>query len=82
MQTLAEKLRPTCLNEVVGQTHLVGKNKVISNLIENIKTTMAAEHQFLTQKDVELLTKCYNKEIMPDEALRNIKSDIIFRVVK
>lgn len=51
-------------------------------LIENIKTTMAAEHQFLTQNDVEVLTKCYNKELMPEDAIRDIKSDISFRVVK
>ncbi len=35
METLAEKLRPKNLSEVVGQTHLVGKNKILNNLVKN-----------------------------------------------
>ena len=35
MELLADKIRPSKLEDVVGQTHLIGKNKVISNLIEN-----------------------------------------------
>lgn len=51
-------------------------------MIENIKTTMAAENQFLTKSDVDMLINCYNREIMPEEALKTIKEDIGFRVVK
>ena len=32
---LAHKLRPTNLDEIIGQQHLVGKNKVIRKMIEN-----------------------------------------------
>lgn len=34
---LAIKLRPTKLSEVIGQTHLIGENKVLSNLVKNNK---------------------------------------------
>ena len=34
---LAIKLRPKSLTEIVGQTHLIGKNKVLSNLVKNKK---------------------------------------------
>lgn len=34
---LAVKLRPTSLKEVVGQTHLIGENKVLTNLVKNKK---------------------------------------------
>ncbi len=35
MEILANQMRPTTLSEVIGQEHLVGENKVISNLIKN-----------------------------------------------
>lgn len=34
---LAMKLRPTKLSEVIGQKHLIGKNKILSNLVQNKK---------------------------------------------
>ena len=34
---LALKLAPTSLNEIIGQTHLVGEGKIISNLVKNKK---------------------------------------------
>ena len=37
MEILADKLRPTKLNEIIGQKHLIGTNKIITNLIENKK---------------------------------------------
>ncbi|MCI6349357.1 MAG: replication-associated recombination protein A [Tenericutes bacterium] len=37
METLANKLRPTSLNEVAGQKHLIGENKILSNLVKNNK---------------------------------------------
>jgi len=37
MELLANKLRPTKLDEVIGQTHLIGENKVLSNLVKNGK---------------------------------------------
>ena len=36
-QPIAERLRPRYLDEFVGQTHLLGKGKVLRNLIENDK---------------------------------------------
>lgn len=35
MEILADKLRPKCLDDIIGQQHLVGKDKVIRNLVEN-----------------------------------------------
>jgi putative ATPase len=35
MELLQNKLRPNTLKEVLGQTHLIGKDKVLSNLIKN-----------------------------------------------
>ena len=37
MEILANNLRPTKLSEVIGQEHLVGKNKVLYNLVKNKK---------------------------------------------
>ncbi len=37
MEPLAIKLRPKKLDDIIGQTHLIGKNKVLSNLIKNKK---------------------------------------------
>lgn len=34
---LAEKIRPTCLDEVVGQTHLLAKNKPLRRIIDSGK---------------------------------------------
>ncbi len=37
METLANKLRPNKLSDIVGQSHLVGKNKILNNLVKNNK---------------------------------------------
>lgn len=34
---LALKLAPTSLKDVIGQTHLIGKDKILTNLVENKK---------------------------------------------
>ena len=34
METLANKYRPKCLEEVVGQKHLIGDNKILSNMVK------------------------------------------------
>lgn len=35
MQTLADKFRPTCIDDIVGQEHISGKVKVLRMLTEN-----------------------------------------------
>ena len=37
MELLANKIRPTKLSEVIGQEHLIGEDKILSNLINNKK---------------------------------------------
>ena len=37
MEPLAIKMRPKSIKEVIGQTHLIGKDKVLSNLVKNKK---------------------------------------------
>ena len=37
MKLLANKYRPKCLDEVIGQTHLIGPNKILSNMVKNNK---------------------------------------------
>ena len=37
MELLANKMRPKSLEEVIGQKHLIGKDKVLSNLVANGK---------------------------------------------
>jgi len=37
MKLLAQSLRPKKLSEVIGQTHLIGENKILTNLINNKK---------------------------------------------
>ena len=36
-EPLANKLKPTKIDEIIGQSHLVGENKVIYNLVKNKK---------------------------------------------
>ena len=36
-ELLSIKMRPKCLDEVIGQRHLIGKDKILSNLIKNKK---------------------------------------------
>ena len=35
MRPLADKIRPTSLDEVVGQQHLIGKNGILRRIIES-----------------------------------------------
>lgn len=35
MEVLADKLRPKCIDDIIGQEHLVGQNKIIRNLVKN-----------------------------------------------
>ncbi len=35
MQPLADRLRPQNINEMVGQSHIIGKNKIVNKIIEN-----------------------------------------------
>ena len=37
MELLQNKLRPNKLKDVVGQTHLIGENKILYNLVKNKK---------------------------------------------
>lgn len=37
MELLANKMRPTKISEVIGQKHLLGENKVLTNLVKNGK---------------------------------------------
>ena len=36
-ELLASSLRPTCLDEVIGQKHLIGEGKILTNLVKNKK---------------------------------------------
>lgn len=35
MEILADKLRPKCIDDIIGQKHLVGEGKIIRNLVNN-----------------------------------------------
>ena len=37
MKVLADTLRPEKLSDVVGQDHLIGKDKILTNLVKNKK---------------------------------------------
>ena len=37
MDLLANKLRPKKINDIIGQNHLVGKDKIITNMVKNKK---------------------------------------------
>ena len=37
MEILADTLRPQKLSEIIGQSHLIGENKIINNLVKNKK---------------------------------------------
>ena len=35
MEPLAIKMRPVSINDVIGQKHLIGDNKVLTNMVNN-----------------------------------------------
>jgi len=35
MEPLAISMRPKCLNDIIGQKHLIGENKILSNIVKN-----------------------------------------------
>ena len=37
MELLQNELRPKTLNDVIGQKHLIGEGKMLSNLVKNKK---------------------------------------------
>ena len=37
MEILADKLRPKKLDDIIGQEHLIGDDKIITNLVKNKK---------------------------------------------
>lgn len=39
METLADKFRPACIDDIVGQEHILGEGKVLRRLIENKKVS-------------------------------------------
>ena len=47
METLANKLRPNTLNNIVGQTHIVGENKILNNLVKNNKIFNIEKKEFI-----------------------------------
>lgn len=90
MQPLADKLRPETIEDMVGQSHIIGKGKIINRLIENKtipnmilygppgtgKTTLANIIANVTGKKYIKLNavNCGVKEIK--EAIDNSKRDL------
>lgn len=37
MEILADKIRPKCIDDIIGQQHLIGEGKIIRNLVKNKK---------------------------------------------
>ncbi len=76
MEILADKLRPQNLDEIIGQQHLVGKGKIIRNLVENDhlvsmilygkpgigKTSIASAICNQTKKEYRLLNATINNK--------------------
>ena len=90
MQPLADRLRPEAIEDMVGQSHIIGKGKIINRLIENKtipnmilygppgtgKTTLANIIANVTGKKYIKLNavNCGVKEIK--EAIDNSKRDL------
>ena len=90
MQPLADRLRPEVIEDMVGQSHIIGKGKIINRLIENKtipnmilygppgtgKTTLANIIANVTGKKYIKLNavNCGVKEIK--EAIDNSKRDL------
>ena len=61
-ELLSIKLRPKSLKDIIGQEHLVGENKVIYNLVKNLKESNHNEYtgeifNFMSRKDLEDFSK-------------------------
>ena len=46
-EPLAERLRPTSIAEIVGQDHLLGKGKILRNMIDSDNVRLALARQRL-----------------------------------
>lgn len=87
MEILADKLRPQKLDDVLGQKHLVGENKIIRNLIENKrlfsmifygrpgtgKTTLARVIANETDKETFFLNAVMNNKADFENAINNAR---------
>lgn len=55
MNILANSIRPKTIDDVLGQEHLIGKGKVLRNLIENKKCSLLfyMEHLELAKQPLQ-----------------------------
>ncbi len=77
MEILADKLRPTTLDEVVGQEHLIGKDKILTNLVKSKKIfscifygkpgTGKTSIAYALSKDLNIRTRFLNATINKKE---------------
>ena len=78
MELLANKMRPTKLAEVIGQEHLVGPNKILTNLIKNktiFPLILYGEPGTGKTSLAEVIISELNKEYRKLNAVINNKSD-------
>lgn len=79
MQPLAHKLRPTSIDDVVGQKHLIGENKPITNMIKNkAMTNVIFYGSSGTGKTTvaNILAKAMNKKLYKINATTSNMSDV------
>ena len=76
MELLANKMRPKSLKDIIGQEHLVGPNKILTNLIKNEKifSMIFMGHQAPENFSVEAIVNDV-KEYRMLNAVVNNKSD-------
>ena len=68
---LALKLAPNSLCDVIGQRHLIGKDKILTNLVKNKKLFKIFDYEFYLSKEYE--TKVTKKKYSEEEALKELE---------
>ena len=57
MEKLASKLRPNTLDKIVGQTHIVGENKILNKIIKNHDERTHQNWRFFQKKKKKIKKK-------------------------
>ena len=75
MEPLAIKMRPKCLDEVIGQKHLIGKGKILSNICKNVTLIHHSDIFKAEKSKLALAKEKKNIVIKTNESVKSFLKD-------